>query len=254
MKKRTMILIALTAGTSACAVGAVVYAQSVKVRMEERLLEATNQLALQDTARLLDSATIALLGDSITGYQRLVEQVTIDKDQLDERLRLRPVVRVNAGIRVDTIRFTDTVTVSGERADSIFAIDSENDPFRITGAFTYSPPNGFFDAEVTMTRPLNVGVRIGCEEGPGINSATVVLTAEDPFSLVPEKPLQQDPWVCNERPQSFLRSLIPDITPKGLLVEVLKGAIYFGIGKIIEEKLFDDKDDSPSNCYDCVVY
>ena len=170
--------------------------------------------AAADTAR---EVHLQALGDSTNAWQRRIIQMELTRDSLDKELDAQPVVRVAAGVRIDTLRFVDTVSVPAVQADSgrLYTWEDDDGPFKITGSATISPAwLGVFSARVIQTDSIAVGIRIQCAAGPGgVNSASVLLTGREPLSLVPGR-VVQDPQICN--PVQPILAL--DVSPKGLLV------------------------------------
>lgn len=166
-------------------------------------LYADSVVAANDTARLVWLAT---LGDTINAYQRRVIQTEIERDALDDELEARPVVRLSAGIKIDTLRFVDTVFVAleTESGGRLFNWEAKDGPFTVNASATIEQDwSSVFRARVFQTDSITIGMRIGCADGPSsIKTATILMTAPDPLSLVPGK-LLQDPDVCNS-PSSFL--------------------------------------------------
>lgn len=189
MKKLLIILLLLVAA------GSLLYAQMTANRYRDAALRADSLEAAADTARLLH---LAALGDSTNAWQRRVLQVEIRADSLDRALQQRPVVRVAGRVRVDTLRFTDTVEVAEVRVDTVrtFQWSGRDGPFLIAGDARIYPARGIFNAVVSMPEPVEIGVRINCISSQGIQGASVLLTAPDPFHVIPGQ-VQQDPVVCN---------------------------------------------------------
>jgi hypothetical protein len=156
--------------------------------------------AVNDTARML---ALRSLDSTQTAYQLRIVQVELKRDSLDRELRERPVVRVSAGLRIDTLRITDTVPVPVIVNDTIrtYAFEGSDGPFAFRGDARINPSGrGLFDVRVNLTRPVPVFTRITCGSSGGIRSASVLLVTENPFSLVPES-VEQDPTICNPPPQ-----------------------------------------------------
>lgn len=170
------------------------YARS---EIRDAALYADSVVAAADTARLVQ---LRSLGDSTRAWQRRIIQTTITRDSLDKELKARPVARIAAGVRVDTLFFTDTVytPVLEEDSSRVYEWSDQDGPFRIEGVATISPAwLGVFSASIIQVDTLDVGIRIACgDEVRGVYSAQVTMTARDPLSLVPGEVLQ-DPGVCN---------------------------------------------------------
>lgn len=189
MKKFLIILLLLVAA------GSLLYAQVVTSRFRDAALRADSLEAAADTARLLH---LAALADTTNAWQRRVLQVEIRADSLDRALQQRPVVRVSAGVRIDTIQITDTVQVAEVRVDTVrtFQWSGRDGPFVIAGDARIYPARGIFNTVVTMPEPVEIGVRVNCLDRDAVNAASVLLTAPDPFHVIPGQ-VQQDPTVCN---------------------------------------------------------
>lgn len=178
-----------------CTMGAVIYAQVQYMAAREANLRADSVEAAADTARLVHFNE---LNDTINAWQRRVVQTELRADSLDRALQQRPVVRVSAGVRIDTIQVTDTVEVAEVRVDTVrtFQWRGRDGPFVIAGDARIFPARGIFETTVTVPDPIEIGVRINCISGRKINSASVLLTAPDPFDVTPGEVLQ-DPTICN---------------------------------------------------------
>ena len=186
----------------------------------DQALAFVNAAALADSARLVE---IEALGDSVTAYQLLSVQQAVKADSLDEELRLRPVVRVVAGIRVDTVRLVDTVRFSTVQDDTVevYSFGGRDGPFTFLGDARLFPNQTQVFTVNVSSDPVRVGVRIHCGNGRAVRTASVLLTAEDPFILEPTG-AEQEVGVC---PRTF--SLMPEASVKGIGWELLKGGIWY---------------------------
>ena len=166
-------------------------------------LFADSVVAANDTAHLV---VLAALDDTINAYQRRIIQTEIARDSLDDELEARPVVRISAGFRVDTLRFTDTlfVAVETESGGHLFNWEAQDGPFSVSASATIELDwSSVFQARVFQVKPIQIGIRISCQAGDrSIQSASILMTAPDPLSLIPGE-LLQDPGVCNP-PSPFL--------------------------------------------------
>lgn len=166
-------------------------------------LFADSVVAANDTARLV---LLSALDDTVNAYQRRIIQTEIARDSLDDELDARPVVRISAGFRVDTLRFTDTlrVAVETESGGHLFNWEATDGPFSVSASATIEPDwSSVFHARVFQIAPIEIEIRIGCEPGErSVQSASVLMIAPDPLSLIPGV-LLQDPGVCNP-PSPFL--------------------------------------------------
>lgn len=190
MKKFIIIVLILL---TLAAVGTA-YANSVRYR--DQALRADSIEAAADTARLLH---LAAMDDSTNAWQLRIVQTELQRDSLDRELELRPVVRVSAGLRIDTLRMADTVEVPIILHDTVkvYAFEGNDGPFAFRGdARVFPTDRALFDVRVNLTRPITVDARISCGQEQGIKSASVLLSAEDPFSVVPAS-VFQDPEICN---------------------------------------------------------
>lgn len=247
MKK--LLLVLILAGT--VAIGAsVAYAQIQANRYRDAAFRADSLEAALDTVRVLE---LAALGDSVNVLQLRAIQTELHADSLDEELRLRPVVRIPGRLRIDTLRLRDTVALQpaiGADSTEFYRLDLAQDPFRVFGGMTRLPvgPVGQFDVTVAMTRDVDVGVYVHCEDRAGVNAASVTLTADDPFSVAPRAPVQASREVCNRPPVKF--SFVPEISIRGIGWELLKMAL----GVVLWEKVIDGEDDSSPPSYDLPNY
>lgn len=200
MKKWVILLLLLT---TACAV---VYAQVTISRYRDAAMRTDSLYAANDTARVLELRT---LSDSVTAMQLRIVQTTLERDSVDRELRLRPVVRVRAGIQVDTLRMTDTVEVPTFVSDTVKAYDFEGEdgPFAFHGnAQLFPSDRALFNVNVNLTRPIPVSARISCGSEHGIRSASLTMTAENPFTIRPES-VFQEPGICNPQQPVFSFSM-----------------------------------------------
>lgn len=229
MKKLAIIVI--LAGTVASA--SVIYAQAKASQLREALFEVANLEAAMDTARLAD---LVALGDSLVAYRQLVTQTEIERDALDQELEQRPVIRVPAGLRVDTIRVREEVPVEvTSDTTEFFRLDAQTGPFRVFGGMTRlsEPVRGSFSVDVALTEPARIDVRIGCISGPGVNRAEVLLSASRPFEIRPNSPIQADPDVCNAQKVGF--SLLPELSLRGIGWELLKGLGWIALAHAVDD-------------------
>jgi len=201
----------------------------------EQAFTADSLAAAQDTARLLQ---LASLNDSIHAYQLRIIQTETERDAIDRELDQTTVALARAKLRVDTIRMIDTVNVPAEINDTTKAYEfaGADGPFAFDGdaQIFYPSWRGVFDVRVNLMRPVPVEARITCGNEPGVRSASLLLTAEDPFSLIPES-VTQDPDVCNAPPGRHF-SWLPELSWKGIGWELLKGA-----GWMLLANQFDDE-------------
>jgi hypothetical protein len=182
-----------------------------------------------------------VLADSSNVWERRIVQVELEADSLEEALRLRPVVRVQGQIRVDTLVIQDTVLV-GETEDSVttYRFGGEDGPFRILGTGRiFTSGRGIFDVRVAQVADIPVSARIGCQEAAGVNRAFVALSAEDPFTLIPSETVQE-PDVCNRPPVRF--SLLPEVSVKGIGWEIAKGVAFHLLWEWVEDQLESEPD------------
>lgn len=189
MKK--LLILALLLAT----VASVAWAKIITDRYRDESFRADSIAAAADTARLL---ALESLGDSVSAYQLRVVQVELKRDSVERELRERPVVRVHAGLRVDTLRLRDTVPAPiVEDTVKVYPFQGSDGPFAFTGlGRIYPAGSAIFDVRVAMTRPIPVDARITCGQGSGVNTASLLLSAEDPFELIPNE-VYQDPGICN---------------------------------------------------------
>jgi hypothetical protein len=221
MKK--FVLFLLIAATIA-AVGTA-YAKAREAR--EAGLRADSLEAAADTARLLH---LAQLGDSTNAWTRRVLQVELERDSLDRELDARPVIRVAAGIRIDTVRVLDTVEVVKEDSVETYSWEGADGPFHVSGHARIFLGRGLFDTRVTVPEPVQIGVRIVCRPSAGIQSSEVLLTAPDPFHVVPGL-VEQDPGICNPP--------VPPIFSFNMKRGIWAG-VGFGVGLLVAHWLDDD--------------
>jgi hypothetical protein len=232
MKKLVIVLLLL-----GCAVflGAAIY-QTLQAReLRAQAFRADSLAAEADTARAL---ALAALDSAENAWQRRIVQTELQRDSLDRELRERPVIRIAAGVRVDTLRFTDTVYVTPSvGADSVksYEFDGVDPPFGFRGSAEIYPNNqGIFHVNVFQTDPIPIHARVTCGEGGGVNTASILFTASDPFEIVPGR-VEQDRSVCNPRePVEF--SLLPELSIRGVGWELVKG-----IGWILAANWVDDR-------------
>jgi hypothetical protein len=170
-------------------------AATIKARQyRDQAMEADSVAAARDTARML---ALAALDSTENAWQLRIVQTELEADSLDRELRARPVVRVAAGIRIDTLKITDTVQVAVEDTTEVYQFHGSDGPFAFQGdARLFPDRHGVFNVAVALSQPVPVNVTIHCQGNAGVRSASVLLTADDPFSVVPES-VQQDPAICN---------------------------------------------------------
>lgn len=211
-----------------CTIAATLYARTIQSRYRDQLMRTDSIEAANDTARLV-------LQDSLNNvWERRVIQVELEADSLEQRLRTRPVVRVTAGVRIDTLHIVDTV-VAQPSVDSVetYGFEGMDGPFSLRGQAQIFPSRrGVFSMSVVQVDPITVTARVGCEDAAGFNKAFVALGAQPPFNVVPGEVLQ-DPNVCNRPPVRF--SLLPEFSVKGIGWELLK----IGLGHILLDRLDD---------------
>lgn len=172
-----------------------ILAATIKAReYKDQAMEADSIAAAADTARLL---ALSAMDDSTRAYQLRIVQTEIQRDSIDKELKARPVVRVSAGIRIDTLRITDTVQVAVEDTTEVYEFTGSDGPFAFQGdARLFPDRHGVFNVAVALSEPVPVDVRITCQGNTGVRSASVLLSADDPFSVVPDH-VEQDPGICN---------------------------------------------------------
>lgn len=217
--KKWIILAILTAGIVSTG-WAVVRGNQYR----DQALRADSLQAAADTAR---QVAMAALGDSVTAFQRRIVQIELQRDSVDAELQSRPVIRLPARVVVDTLRMVDTVDFEPPSSDTLVRWSGRDGPFSIVGhvALTDRPVRAVVEANVAQVDPINVGVRVTCEDRPGINAASVLLTADPPFALVPGQP-EASPEVCNRVP--FQPSFWPELSWKGVgydLGKLVLGAV-----------------------------
>lgn len=189
MKKLLLALFFLAA-----LIGGVALGQLAMRKQRTLLLRADSIAAAADTARLLALRT---LNDSTRAWQLRIVQTELQRDSVERELQSRPVIRVLAGVRVDTLRVVDTVKAVQIDTVKVYAFGGLDGPFRFDGDARILPSDvGMFDVRVTLERPIPVTARITCGNEGVVNSASLLLTAEDPFSVVPES-VFQEPGICN---------------------------------------------------------
>jgi hypothetical protein len=86
--------------------------------------------------------------------------------------------------------------------------------------------------DVFQTEPIPVHARITCGDGLAVNSASLLLTADDPFRVIPES-VYQDPDICNP-PVGF--KLLPEFSMKGVGWELVKGAGWMLLANFIDDR------------------
>jgi hypothetical protein len=188
--KKVLIFLLL----AVCVVGTA-WAQIRANQYREDALRSDSIAAANDTARAL---ALKSLSDSTNAWQLRIVQTELQRDSVEKELRDRPVVRVYAGLRVDTLKFTDTVQAP-VMIDTVrvYAFAGTDGPFDFAGTGRIFPAGqGIFNVKVGMNRSIPVEARITCGQERGIKSASLLLTAEDPFDIVPES-VVQDPEICN---------------------------------------------------------
>jgi hypothetical protein len=189
MKKIVFILLLLSTVVS------VAWAQLTVRKYRDQAFRSDSIAAANDTARMV---VLNALDDSTNAWQLRIVQTELQRDSVERELRDRPVVRVRAGIRVDTLTITDTVQ-GPVQIDTVkvYAFEGMDGPFGFEGTGKIFPAgSAIFNVRVGMSRPIPVEARITCGQGSGVKSASLLLTAEDPFSVVPES-VFQDPEICN---------------------------------------------------------
>lgn len=189
MKKFIIILLLLVT------FGSLLYATTLASRYRDQALRSDSIAAANDTARMV---LLDALNDSTNAWQLRIVQTELQRDSVEQELRDRPVVRVHAGVRIDTLTITDTVQ-GPVQIDTVkvYAFEGSDGPFDFQGTGKIFPAGtGIFNVRVGMSRPIPVEARITCGQGSGVKSASLLLTAEDPFQLVPES-VFQDPEICN---------------------------------------------------------
>jgi hypothetical protein len=183
--------------------GGALYALSRIDAYKDQAFYADSLAAAADTARLL---ALKSMGDSTNVWQRRIIQKEIRLDSLDRELAQRPVVRIAAGIRVDTIWIVDTVMAElvEEEGVETFEFSGTDSPFGYDGnaRIFASPSRGIFNVRVFQVDPIPIHARITCGASPGVNTASILFAADDPFSVVPGT-VEQDPFICN-RPKPIL--------------------------------------------------
>jgi hypothetical protein len=197
--KKIIVLILLLGSV----VVGVAYALSRIGAYRDQAFRADSIAAAADTARLL---ALKSLDDSTNAWQRRIIQTELQLDSIDRELRQRPVVRIAAGIRVDTIRIIDTVMArpGDEDGEQRFDFSGREPPFGYDGLaiIFQNPPRGVFDVRIFQVDPIPIHARITCGASPGVNTASILFMAEEPFSVVPGR-VEQDPFICN-RPKPIL--------------------------------------------------
>jgi hypothetical protein len=107
---------------------------------------------------------------------------------------------------MDTLRIVDTVPLPVIEHDTVRVYDFQGSdgPFDFMGQGRIMPAGqGIFDVSVGMNRAIQVGALVSCGSEDGVRSAHVLLTAEDPFHVIPMA-VEQDRGVCNPfRPSLF---------------------------------------------------
>jgi hypothetical protein len=189
MKKIILILLLLSTVVS------VAWAKVTADRYRDQAFRADSIAAAADTARLL---VLDAFNDSTNAWQLRIVQTELQRDSVEQELRDRPVVRVHAGVRVDTLTITDTVA-GPVQVDTVkvYAFEGTDGPFGFEGTGKIFPAgSAIFNVRVGMSRPIPVEARITCGQGAGVKSASLLLSAEDPFELVPAS-VFQDPEICN---------------------------------------------------------
>jgi len=153
MKKVLLILLLLGS------LGGFTFAMAKAREYRDQAMYADSVKAAADTARLIEREG---WGDSIRGYQLRIVQTELERDELDRELRARPVVRVAAGIRIDTLRITDTVQVAVEDTTEVYEFSGSDGPFAFRGdARLFPDRHGVFNVAVALTQPVPVNVRLG---------------------------------------------------------------------------------------------
>ena len=230
MKKILIILLLL--GT----MGATAYAARRATVYRDQAFRADSVAAANDTARAL---VLATLDSSTTAWALRIVQTELERDSLDRELDARPVIRVAAGIRVDTLRMTDTVDAIQEDTVEVYAFTGSDGPFSFRGDARLFPDRaGIFRVAVAMTEPVPVHVRVTCGREAGVRSASVLLTADHPFSVVPAS-VEQAPHICNPAP-GF--QWLPELSLKGLGWELGKGLAWVLLWELADG-LLDGEDD-----------
>lgn len=237
MKKLAIILLLCS---TIILLGAAVWKTLEARELRTQAFSADSAAALADSARRVALAT---LDDSTNAYQRRILQLSLHADSLDQELEERPVIRLPGTVTIDTIRLVDTVQASGEPTDSVqtYQFRGHHMMFGYSGAAQIWPQRyeGIFRVEVFQEEPAEIGVRVGCKEGLGVSSASVLFTADEPFNVVPGE-VQQDPDVCNPREPVGFR-LLPELSFRGVGWELVKGVGWVMLANFVDDRFHTAK-------------
>lgn len=189
-------------------------------------LEKDSIIAANDTARLVQ------LDSTREAYELRIVQMEMERDQLDRRLRAESALRAQAHVHIDTLRIHDTVPGPvHEDTTETYGFSGSDGPFSFRGDARLMPNrSGVFNVSVWMREPVPVDIRVLCQRGEGIRSASVLLETQDPFHVIPSS-VYQDPNVCNPVLPDVFRWL-PRPTPKAIGWEVVKGVGWIALWKV----------------------
>lgn len=239
MKKYVIFLLLMATMAS------LAYAYVIKGRAEDMAFRIDRLEAEADTARDITDSLQAALGfadSTLNVFQQRIVQVSLEKDSIDEALQEESALRIAAELRMDTVFITDTVFPVIAENDSVrtYAIDGQQGPFRYTGDSRLFPNFTQVFNLVISADPVPVSARVTCADGGIVRRASLLLEAPDPWTLVPSS-VQQDPDVCNAGLKQVRFRWLPEISPKGLAIEVIKAILYWRAGEWLEEQIEGDE-------------
>jgi hypothetical protein len=184
-------------------VGQCAYIQTLRGQLADQTIQTLNAAAERDSTRLLGEKARALLGDSLSGYQKLILQAHLERDALDKALHQERVV--TGQLRATIRELATTTTTSGgvtlnptDTTQRVGHFTVRDPPYTVEATATLPPPPtpGSLALRVALD-PLRVTARVGC--GPQSNGARpATLTVLGPtWAAITLDSLQADPAVCS---------------------------------------------------------
>jgi hypothetical protein len=173
--------------------GSIAYARNQAADYREAARVNDSIVASLDTARMVAVAQ----GDS--AVQLLIVQRDLQRDSLDELLQQESALRLEAELRMDTLRIVDTVAAPvPEDTVEVYEFGGKDGPFNFLGSARLFPDRTQIFQVSVVSDPVPVHARVTCGDGRAFRSASVLLQADDPFKIVPSG-VEADPDVCNAR-------------------------------------------------------
>lgn len=219
------------------AMGAVAYSRAQAADFRESARLSDSIVASLDTARMVAVA----VGDS--AIQLLIVQRELSVDSLDELLQEESALRLEAELRIDTLRIVDTVQAppppTPEDTVEVYTFAGEDGPFDFIGSARLFPNRTQIFTVSVVSDPVPVHARVTCGGGRAFRSASVLLKTVPPYKLVPTG-VEQTPDACNAT------------QPIRLITVTKEKLIWAGAGGLIgfiAHTLLDGEDQYPNREY-----